>query len=104
MPSPCREVLGAKRLVGYRLQRGNKFFQENDELLIQIGADRANSDVVDPGVDKSTQAVDATFDGAAGGPDFHAFSCEVFLVIGIEKSLCFAKRSLSIAAYRNAVV
>src|SRR5216110_3365828 len=72
--------------------------------LFKILTDRANGDVIDPGVDKSSHAVDAMFDWPAGGPDFHALAGKVLLIIRVEKSFGFAKRLLSITVHGSAVV
>src|SRR5205809_8086111 len=72
--------------------------------LFKILTDRANGDVVDPGVDKSSHAVDAMFDWPAGGPDFHTLPGKVLLIIRVEKNFGFVKRLLSITVHGSAVV
>jgi len=57
-----------------------------------------------PRVDKSSDAFDAMFDGSAGGPDFDTLPRKVFLVIGVEKSISFAKRLISIPVHADTVV
>src|SRR5829696_3057310 len=60
--------------------------------------------MIHAGIDEAAQTIDAVLHRAASGPDLHTLTGEVLLIVGVEKSFCFAKGLIAIAVYRHAVI